>query len=80
MRKLVRFGQTPLIQEVSDEEFAEWERNNATAIETRRIMRSHDEAQALLNARLEGRRKWQDVVADNDAEIARLRAQHGKIN
>jgi predicted transposase/invertase (TIGR01784 family) len=39
----------------------------------------HDEAQALRHARLEGeekeRAKWQGVVADKDAEIARLRAE-----
>ena len=43
-------------------------------IERIRSKARHDEAQALLNARLEERKKWQDVVADKDAEIARLRA------
>jgi chromosome segregation ATPase len=36
----------------------------------------HDEAQALRHARLEGikeeREKWQSVIADKDAENARL--------
>ncbi|MCL2175915.1 MAG: Rpn family recombination-promoting nuclease/putative transposase [Treponema sp.] len=35
----------------------------------------HDEAQALYNAREEESQKWQSVVADRDAEIARLKAQ-----
>jgi hypothetical protein len=35
----------------------------------------HDEARALRHARLEEREKWQGVVADKDAEIARLRAE-----
>jgi predicted transposase/invertase (TIGR01784 family) len=35
----------------------------------------HDEAQALYNAARIEREKWQGVVADKDAEIARLRAQ-----
>jgi len=38
----------------------------------------HDEAQALQNAKREEREHWQGVVADKDAEIARLRAQLGK--
>ena len=49
-------------------------------IERMRSKARHDEAQALLNATLEERKKWQDVVAgkdaeiaDKDAEIARLR-------
>ena len=60
-------------------EFRELERLRAKA--------QHDEAQALYNAESRGRQegrhegqqeeraKWQDVVADKDAEIARLRAQ-----
>jgi predicted transposase/invertase (TIGR01784 family) len=35
----------------------------------------HDEAQALHHAREEEREKWQGVVADKDAENARLRAE-----
>jgi len=31
---------------------------------------SHDEAQALLNARLKERKKWQVIIADKDAELA----------
>jgi len=48
-------------------------------IERMRSKARHDEAQALRNARLKGeleeREKWQGVVADKDAEIARLRAE-----
>jgi hypothetical protein len=35
----------------------------------------HNEAAALGNARREERAKWQDIVADKDAENARLREQ-----
>jgi len=38
----------------------------------------HDEAQALQNAKRVEREHWQGVVADKDAEIARLRAQLDK--
>jgi hypothetical protein len=34
----------------------------------------HDEAQALHNAQMAEREKWQGVVAEKDAEIERLRA------
>jgi len=85
MRTLIDFGRTPIIYEVTDEEFAEWERRNAKEIERRRIMASHDEAQALKNAKREECERWQGVVADKDAEIAdkdakiaRLRAQLDK--
>ena len=44
-------------------------------IERLRAKAQHDEAQALYNARQEERAKWQDVVADKDAEIALLRKQ-----
>ena len=51
-------------------------------IERMRSKARHDEAQALKNAEMRGEEradaKWQDVVADKDAEIARLRAQLGK--
>ena len=51
---------------VSDE-FKELERLRSRA--------RHNEASALGRARREEREKWQGVVADKDAEIARLRAQ-----
>ena len=35
----------------------------------------HDEAAAIRHAKEEEREIWQNVVADKDAEIARLRAQ-----
>ena len=35
----------------------------------------HNEAAALRHARDEEKKKWQNVVADKDAEIARLREQ-----
>ena len=42
----------------------------------------HDEAQFLYDAeekgRAEEREKWQGVVADKDAELARLRAELNK--
>jgi predicted transposase/invertase (TIGR01784 family) len=52
-------------------------------IERARSYARHNEASALYHARQEGkdegmvqeREKWQDVVADKDAEIARLRAE-----
>ena len=50
MRKLIDFSKTPSIFKVTDEEFADYERRNAKEIERRRIMRGHDEAQALMNA------------------------------
>jgi len=86
MRTIIRFDKEPHFFELTDEEFAEWERRNAKQIETRRVMASHDEAQALKNAERRGEErgeerantKWQGVVADKDAEIARLRAQLGK--
>ena len=92
MRTLIDFGRSPITYEVTDEEFAEWERLNAKQIETRRIMASHDEAQALNNARRQEREYWQRFfadkdavladkdaeIADKDAEIARLLAQLDK--
>ena len=58
-------------QITADPEFREMERM--------REMARHDEASALRHARDEGkaeeREKWQGVVADKDAEIARLRAE-----
>jgi flagellar biosynthesis/type III secretory pathway protein FliH len=56
-------------------------------IERARSYARHNEASALYHARQEGekqgvakgmeqeREKWQDVVADKDAEITRLRAE-----
>lgn len=44
-------------------------------IERLRSKARHDEAQALSHARQEEREKWQGVLAEKDAEIARLRAQ-----
>ena len=48
-------------------------------LERMREKARHDEAQALWNAEQKGYRevdkKWQGIVADKDAEIARLRAQ-----
>jgi len=82
MRTIIDFGRTPIAYEVTDEEFAEWERLNAKEIERRRIRASHDEAQALKNARQRGAEsayeKWQGIIAEKDAEIARLRAQLDK--
>ena len=61
-------------QITADPEFREMERM--------REMARHDEASALRHARDEGkaeeREKWQGVVADKDAEIARLRAELGQ--
>ena len=59
-------------------EFREYERIRSKA--------RHDEAQALYNAELTGKRKgaaeerqkWQDVVADKDALIEELLEQLGK--
>jgi predicted transposase/invertase (TIGR01784 family) len=39
----------------------------------------HDEAQALSNARKQEREKWQDVVANKDAENERLRQQLAEL-
>ena len=43
---------------------------------------AHDEAQALHNAEMRGEKraeeKWENVIADKDAEIARLRARLGE--
>jgi len=44
-------------------------------IERMRSLARHNEASALDWAQREERQKWQGVVADKDAEIARLRAQ-----
>ncbi|MCL1828323.1 MAG: Rpn family recombination-promoting nuclease/putative transposase [Oscillospiraceae bacterium] len=43
-------------------------------IERLRSRARHNEASALGNARREEREKWQGVIAEKDAEIARLRA------
>ena len=51
MRILIDFSKTPCIFEVTDEEFADYERRNAKEIERRELMRGHDEAQALYNAK-----------------------------
>ena len=48
-------------------EFQEMERMRSKAL--------HDEAQAIRNATLKADKKWERVVADKDAEIARLRVQ-----
>ncbi|MDR2713505.1 MAG: Rpn family recombination-promoting nuclease/putative transposase [Clostridiales bacterium] len=55
-------------------------------LERMRIKASHDEAQALHNARTQEREKWQGVVAEKDAaltekeeEIIQLRAQLAKL-
>ena len=51
-------------------------------IERVRSKARHDEAQALRNARLEERQKWQDVVAEENerlhSELAELKAKHGE--
>ena len=51
-------------------------------IERLRSLARHNEASALGHAERQGaereREKWQGVVADNDAEIARLRALLGE--
>ena len=47
-------------------------------IERIRSKARHDEAQALRNAEMKEREKWQDVVAEKDAIIAQLQAQLGK--
>jgi len=47
-------------------------------VERMRSKARHDEAQALRNAERKRDEHWQGVVADKDAEIARLRAQLGK--
>ena len=78
MRTIIDFGRTPIAYEVTDEEFAEWERLNAKEIERRRIRASHDEAQALKNAEQRGEvrgeeranAKWQGVVAEKDTALA----------
>jgi len=79
MRKMIRFDKEPHIYEMTDEEYAEWEIANAKEIERRRIKRGHDEAQALKNAERKRDAHWQgvmaEVVAEKDAELARLRAQ-----
>ena len=79
MRTLIDFSKTPCIFEVTDEEFADYERRNAKEIERRRIMRGHDEAQALRNAKKRGaeaeRQKWQAENERLRQEIAELQAQ-----
>jgi hypothetical protein len=44
-------------------------------LERLRSLARHNEASALANAQRKEREKWQGVIADKDAEIARLRAQ-----
>jgi len=44
-------------------------------MERLRSLARHNEAAALRHARDEEKKKWQNVVADKDAEIARLREQ-----
>jgi len=78
MRILIRFDTDELLHEVTDEEFAEYERRNAHIIETRRIMRGLDEAQALNHARRDEREKLQIVIDEQAARIAELEAQLGK--
>ena len=79
MKTLIDFSKTPCIIEVTDEEFADYERRNASEIKRRRIMREHDEAQALYNARLEEREKWQDIIAEKDALIVEKDAQIAEL-
>ena len=74
MRTLIDFSKTPCIFEVTDEEFAEYERRNAKEIELRELIRGHDEAQAIYNAEKRGeeraKAKWQGVIADKDTAFA----------
>jgi flagellar biosynthesis/type III secretory pathway protein FliH len=83
MKQLINFGKEPYIFDVTDEEFADYERRNASEIERRRIMREHDEAQALNNARRKGREEgmkmWQDELAAKDALIAEKAALIAKL-
>ena len=48
-------------------------------IEKMRSKARHDEAQALRNAELRERDKWQGVVAEKDAENAELRSQLAEL-
>jgi|GEM_PF-3038304 len=75
MRKLIDFSKTPSMFEVTDEEFADYERRNAKEIEWRRIMRGHDEAQAIMNAQRKRDEHWRGVIAENAALIAQLEAR-----
>ena len=83
MRTLIDFSKTPCIFEVTNEEFADYERRNAKEIERRELMRGHDEAQAIHNAELRGKQqantRWQSVVADKDAENEQLKQQLAEL-
>ena len=83
MRTLIDFSKTPCIFEVTDEEFADYERRNAKEIERRELMRGHDEAQAIHNAELRGKQRantrWQSVVTEKDAVIANKDAENEQL-
>ncbi|MCL2427087.1 MAG: Rpn family recombination-promoting nuclease/putative transposase [Oscillospiraceae bacterium] len=49
-------------------------------LERLRTKASHDEAQALHNARQNERKLWEGVVAEKDAEIATLQIQLRELN
>ena len=83
MRKLIDFSKTPCIIDVTDEEFAEYERRNAKEIELREIMRGHDEAQAMYNARTRGTKyvleRFASVADDLMAKCERLHRELAEL-
>jgi len=76
MRTIIDFSHDDLFIELTDEEYAEWEKRNAKEIERRRVRQMHDETQALNNARRKAEakeyEKWQAIIADKDKQIAEL--------
>ena len=69
LNRIVQLGVTELSEAINayhsvtaSAEFHEMERL--------RIKASHDEAQALGNARRKERKKWQGIVAEKDAELS----------
>jgi hypothetical protein len=72
--RLKSFG-VPEINEAIDAYYEITASSEFREMERMRELARHDEASALRHARDEEREKWQDVVADKDTEIARLRSE-----
>jgi len=88
MRTIIDFSHDDLFIELTDEEYAEWEKRNAKEIERRRVRQMHDEAQAIGNAERRGEArgeeraniKWQAIIAEKDKQLAELDAEIAKAD
>jgi len=56
------------------------EQEREAEAERMRSKAAHDEAQAIRNAALKERKKWESVIEEKDALIAELRARLGEDN